>query len=244
MAGVRSPRGASEFPAAVKRRALVACRRHCCLCQKYCGTKIECHHIVARLEGGANSFDNCIPLCFDCHADVKSYNNKHPRGTKFTHAELRKRRDLWYAHDKSRMVPVRREADKKTLLDLMDSHPGNGTIKFLRDFDFGNPFERSRLDGIYRLIDKRNGPEHEFIDSHLEELRRRLLEACTQFANCAGTYTFPHGTQIELNEVPSEWAVDQPQKWDSVVTKLNSLTTEICKHYDEIVRVGRRKLED
>ena len=31
-------------------------------------------------DGGDNSVDNCIPLCFNCHAEVKSYNPKHPKG--------------------------------------------------------------------------------------------------------------------------------------------------------------------
>lgn len=31
-------------------------------------------------DEGDNSVDNCILLCFNCHAEVKSYNPKHPKG--------------------------------------------------------------------------------------------------------------------------------------------------------------------
>jgi hypothetical protein len=55
------------FPPEVAEQALLACARYCCLCHKFCGNKIETHHIV---QGGGDTFENCIPLCFDCHAEV------------------------------------------------------------------------------------------------------------------------------------------------------------------------------
>jgi hypothetical protein len=84
------------FPPEVVERVLVACDRCCCICHKFCGTKIELHHIVQDADGGDNTFDNCIPLCFDCHAEVKAYNPHHPKGRKFTEGELIQHRDKWY----------------------------------------------------------------------------------------------------------------------------------------------------
>ncbi|TLS51807.1 hypothetical protein FE782_12910 [Paenibacillus antri] len=77
-------------------KALVSCGRHCCLCHKFCGIKIELHHIKQKADGGEDTFENCIPLCFDCHAEVQAYNSKHPKGRKFTVNELIKHRDRWY----------------------------------------------------------------------------------------------------------------------------------------------------
>lgn len=85
-----------SFSQRVAERALVASGRHCVLCNQYRGTKIELHHIVPRARGGDDEFDNCIPLCFDCHADVEHYNPNHPRGRRFTATELRAHRDAWY----------------------------------------------------------------------------------------------------------------------------------------------------
>lgn len=85
-----------SFSKQVVEQALIACGRHCCLCHKFCGTKIETHHIVPTSEGGDNTFDNCIPLCFDCHSEVESYNHNHPRGRRFRPAELKAHRDRWY----------------------------------------------------------------------------------------------------------------------------------------------------
>lgn len=84
------------FPADVRTKVLIRCARICCLCFKQCGTKIEVHHIEQEADGGANKENNALPVCFDCHADVGSYNAKHPKGTKYRDKELRGRRDALY----------------------------------------------------------------------------------------------------------------------------------------------------
>jgi hypothetical protein len=86
--------------------ALIACQRCCCLCQKFCGVNIELHHIKQKSKGGEDTFENCIPLCFDCHAVVGHYNTAHPRGRKFSETELRKIRDNWYAKVKELNTPL------------------------------------------------------------------------------------------------------------------------------------------
>lgn len=93
---------AMPFPQRVKDEAMVACERHCCLCHQFKGTKIECHHIVPEANGGSNTFDNCIPLCFDCHAEVGAYNREHPRGTRYSARELKQRREGSYEEIKNR----------------------------------------------------------------------------------------------------------------------------------------------
>src|SRR3982751_1782520 len=74
---------------------LAACHRRCCICHRLCGVKIETDHIVPRSEGGDDSINNAIPVCFDCHAEIHSYNDQHPRGRKFRPEELRQHRDQW-----------------------------------------------------------------------------------------------------------------------------------------------------
>lgn len=85
-----------SFGPDVKEKALLAARRSCCICHQFKGTKIVCHHIVHQSEGGEDVFENCIPLCHDCHNDQTSYDHKHPVGTKYTRSELTKHRDRWY----------------------------------------------------------------------------------------------------------------------------------------------------
>lgn len=84
------------FKHPVSTRALVACRRSCCICHKFCGVHIELDHITPQADGGTDVFDNCIPLCFDCHADKGHYNDRQPKGRKYHSEELRLHRDGWY----------------------------------------------------------------------------------------------------------------------------------------------------
>ena len=72
---------------------LVKSARCCCLCRQFKGTKIEVHHIVPEAKGGTDDQANGIPLCFDCHSDVQTYNDKHPRGKKYRTSELKRHRD-------------------------------------------------------------------------------------------------------------------------------------------------------
>jgi len=85
------------FTPEVSEELLVKADRRCCLCHKHAGQKIEIHHILQPQEGGTDEAENGIPLCFDCHYDVKAYNDSHPRGRKYRPSELRKLRDQWFA---------------------------------------------------------------------------------------------------------------------------------------------------
>ncbi|MFC1563766.1 HNH endonuclease [candidate division KSB1 bacterium] len=74
---------------------LAECHRRCCICHKFCVTKIETDHITPKDQGGKNDIDNAIPVCFDCHAEIHTYNDLHPRGRKFSPEELKKHKQQW-----------------------------------------------------------------------------------------------------------------------------------------------------
>lgn len=84
------------FNANTKARMFIKSARICCLCYKPCGTNIEVAHIIAEADGGLNTDDNGIPLCFDCHQEIGGYDIRHPKGNKFTDIELKTRRDKVY----------------------------------------------------------------------------------------------------------------------------------------------------
>lgn len=83
------------FPKEVRDEILVSSARHCSVCHRYKGVKVEVHHIVQEADGGPNDFENGICLCFDCHCDAGHYNSHHPKGTKISPAELRKHKEAW-----------------------------------------------------------------------------------------------------------------------------------------------------
>lgn len=109
------------WPPKVKVNLLVQCGRHCCVCHKFCGNKIEIDHIIPESEGGPSTEDNGIPVCFDCHADIKHYNDKHPRGTKFGAEELRlHRKRLFYLVDSGEIYRTRALHQSATIPEQRD----------------------------------------------------------------------------------------------------------------------------
>ena len=86
-------------------KALLWCDRHCCLCGKQCGVAIELHHVRPKAKGGADTFENAIPLCFDCHCTVGHYHNAHSRGLKVSEGELKRRREQVYDRHTLKYVP-------------------------------------------------------------------------------------------------------------------------------------------
>jgi hypothetical protein len=80
----------------VRESVLIAAARHCCVCHRYRGLRVEVHHIIPESKGGKSDFDNAIALCFDCHCDAGHYNDRHPKGSKLSASELIRARDLWY----------------------------------------------------------------------------------------------------------------------------------------------------
>lgn len=74
---------------------LAQCHRRCCICHRFCGVKMELHHVEHKADGGSDNIENAIPLCFECHAEVNHYNDAHPRGRKFTNEELLAHKQQW-----------------------------------------------------------------------------------------------------------------------------------------------------
>ena len=66
------------FSKRIIEKALGACGRCCCICHSFCGKNIELHHIIQKSDGGPDSFDNAIPLCLNCHADMGKTDPHHP----------------------------------------------------------------------------------------------------------------------------------------------------------------------
>ena len=98
-------------PKEVRDKALVLAARHCSVCHRYKGVKVEAHHIIQEADGGPNDLENAIVSCHDCHTDAGHYNPKHPRGTKFSPQELRKHRERWYEIVENNRIEINETED-------------------------------------------------------------------------------------------------------------------------------------
>ena len=84
------------FSQKIKQEILVLSARHCCVCHKSKGVKLEVHHINPQHLGGLDTIENAIALCFDCHADAGHYFAGHPKGSKFSPTELSRHKEEWF----------------------------------------------------------------------------------------------------------------------------------------------------
>lgn len=234
------------FPQKVKEDVLVACCRCCCICHKFCGIKIEVHHIREESEGGDNTAENAIALCFDCHADMRSYDHKHPKGNKYSESELGRHRDNWNKKVEGNIGVASREevveTDKQVYRLLVSVLPWDGSINFIRTNNFaGFSFQRSLLNDLYEFVHQCSNPAFEFIDPDLEGLRALLLHHIDEFTLTIATQTWTTNN-VEWSSVPEEWELEQPKRFHEVVTKLHGTAQKIVETYGSLVRTATRKL--
>lgn len=111
------------FSPKVQEDALVACGRFCCICHRFAGTKIEIHHIIQKADGGSDDFDNAIPLCLECHADMGKTDAHHPGRKAYPLSELKRHRENWY----------KRVADNTPVLPDEDAEEFRKRYKELRN---------------------------------------------------------------------------------------------------------------
>ncbi|MGQ0763530.1 MAG: HNH endonuclease [Acidobacteriota bacterium] len=117
---------------------LTACHRRCCICHRFCGVKMETDHIVPQADGGPDEIDNAIPVCFECHAEIHSYNDQHPRGRKFRPEELQKHKEQWLEICRNRpeaFINASRNADVGPLQALIDELEFNATVARLQNHE-------------------------------------------------------------------------------------------------------------
>lgn len=129
------------FPKEIRLEALIACQRHCCLCHERKHTLLVCHHIIQEADGGPDTYENCIPLCPECHALVGAYNPRHaPGATPYSAEEQKRRRDNWYA-----VIRDRTQGFKAQLHRHPAGYPHSPALAGTVTFNY------SHHDGFYRL---------------------------------------------------------------------------------------------
>jgi hypothetical protein len=69
------------------------------------------HHIIAEAENGPGTYENGIPVCLDCHAEIESRSNM---GRRFTPDELQQHRDRWFQTVRERPEVLIRAAQTQT----------------------------------------------------------------------------------------------------------------------------------
>jgi len=181
-------------------KLLSDCHRRCCICHKFCGVKMELHHIEPKAEGGTEDIGNAIPVCFECHAEIGLYNPNHPRGRRFTPEELRQHRGNWVSLCRDRPevlldAPSRTEPGTiESLLHEIDFNVEVGQAREERSL--GCPFQVSQFDraiadGTYAMLD--DLVRDQLRKTYLAGKRANALLAHAFGGSLTGT---PHGDAV------------------------------------------------
>ena len=161
-----------SFPDKVQEAALTACARKCCLCHKFCGIKIELHHIKQKADGGDDTFENCIPLCFDCHADMGKGDARHPKGKHYSERELKKQRDNWYEEVKNSREGIREVTDE----DIEKLFKGKTIILDCGNADIDSSISETGHNDHSVIIDNEPYIPERVLEEHDEEIIKMLSE--------------------------------------------------------------------
>lgn len=150
------------FPEKEAMDLLARCHRRCCICHRFCGFKMELDHIDPKENGGPDTIDNAIPVCFECHAETHAYNDNHPRGRKYRPEELKKHKEQWLELCKSSaafLASVPPRTDVGPLQALIDELEFNLAVATNTQDNQAIPlfetaiFDRCVSDGILSLLD-------------------------------------------------------------------------------------------
>ena len=237
-----------SFPKNVSEEALLACGRRCCICHKFCSGKIETHHIESKPEGD-DTFENCIPLCFDCHADVRAYDPKHPKGRKYTTSELKGHRDRWYEKVRKNPEIVSDVQQHSNDIDMFNHVirvlPSTGVVDFVRNHDYNDRFQRSEHSPLKEFVRMNSQPEFEFLNQEIENSKISLVNSVNSFLDSIGRSTssliLELGDPNIMGQEPSLRRT-QPELYNERVQEMNKAATELTDTYDEFIRKGRRVL--
>jgi len=232
------------FPKNVRDKAFVSCGRCCCICHKFCGTKMELHHIIQSANGGDDTFSNAIPLCFNCHAEVKSNNPQHPKGSNYSAKELRDHRDAWYKKV-TEVSPFSvsesiMKIDQRTFIEL-NKYLNCNYLTWMRDTPFASGFQREYFYYLKKFLEFSDLPAFVFEDAILESAKANLADKISSLYSKSIPYVFCDDRGICC--IPKEWQEKQPALYESSVSELEKLADAIWSAYCEFIRACRRKLD-
>lgn len=216
--------GKMSFPEKAKIEVLLRCKRYCCYCEEYKGRDIEIHHIIQKADGGEDTFDNAIPLCYDCHSEIGSYNPRHPKGNRFRVDELKKIRDDFYIKIASipRKTDCISENDKELLNELKNDY--TEIIEYAVRTDFSSELiEINYNDTIYYLEEEKwSSKKYIFNNTNLENLKVDILETLARLRYyLSDTYLRYHENSGKL--------IFRNQSWEEGIRLSEELRPETIK---------------
>jgi hypothetical protein len=133
--------------------------------------------------------------------------------------------------------------DRELFGRLLQVLPADGSIAFIAGADFGNAFDRRRLDDLSHFYYSWDNPEHRFLDRALEEKRMELFVAVVQFLDIVRLHTTPDPASVQsVVTVNADCDADLPERIREGVRQLNGAAKAVVTIHQEIVLLGRMQV--
>jgi hypothetical protein len=177
---------------------------------------------------------------------MRSYDFKHPKGTKYSADELRQHRDRWYEKVAAGggLTPRAEhvEVDRQVFTSFQELVPYYPALEYLKDRNFaGHSFERAPFDSLFRYAYYGNRVEYEFLDPELESARGEFVSALRRFTALLAQNTW-ETHRSGFYTVPPEWEETQPERFERVVDEIHNAANALEEAYGMLIRSARRRL--
>lgn len=134
-----------------------------------------------------------------------------------------------------------KETDVALYSKIVNELPSTGTIKFLRDFDFGGSFKLESLNQLINFVERWGGPEFRFHDAEIEKSKNGLYDASKNFMNgiAQSTSSKSNGTQ----SLPTSAALFDQPRYQELRKSLNDQANEVVQKHEQFIIRCKAKLK-
>lgn len=131
------------------------------------------------------------------------------------------------------------KADRETLNSILFILPSE-TMAWVNTHDFGDSFRRTDISPLWDFPWSQNGPEHEFLDRALEQMRKQLIEAVDTFLHTSSSYVAPNGN--DFYKIPNALFGGNESLFWKRREEINVAARQAWERYCELIRRAREKL--
>jgi len=142
----------------------------------------------------------------------------------------------WGLHDR------RIDHDKKVLNTMLEIIPSNGSILFIREFDFGGSFGIESIEDIYKIDAFSKRPEFRFLNKKIDDLRLSLVQNIQKFSSFIGFNTFPLPIKgRDINRIKQSHEFKDINEYKKIHKEINELADMVCNSYDSLITSAIKK---
>jgi len=159
--------------------------------------------------------------------------------------DLAKNDDMFFTHYPQfrGKVDEARAHDRLLFDQITTLLRSDGVIGFLDHNNMaGFSFLEAKFDPLKEFYYIWNQPEREFLSPELESLRKALWQKVAAYMDLLTKETFPSRQNPDRHEVPPEWELENPERFDRAVKMFHKLAGEIVALHRDLVRMGKAQL--